>query len=277
MPKWELKVFDCDGALTNPELEGVPFNVELVRALGRLTRLDLKKIQDIMTERQAAVRADPEKFCSRDAKGRRLAPANADPYLRSNPIINSVLDHVGRFKDPDDRISIVDLVFWACYKHTDTIFRDGAKEVLDAIAGMNAWIVTNSDTAAVQGKMNHIGATWFADRVIGNASKFTLVDDFDRVPETMSLPGLDEPIYLRRKRYFDILDRLRREAGAEWQGVIVVGDVFELDLCLPLALGATIILVANENTPQYEINFVASHKRGHVVHDLKDLLPLLLD
>lgn len=274
MPR--LIILDCDGTLTDAEREGIPFTRELVHGLTRLTKLDPGTIEGIMTERQASVRAEPQKFCARDAKGRRLAPANADPYLRSNPITNAVLNYAQRFMDPADRIGIVDLMFWACYKHTDTVFRDGAKEVLDTIAGMNAWIVTNSDTVAVENKMRHIGATWFANRVIGSASKFTLVDDWDLVPENMEIPGLDEPVWLRRKRYFDILDRLRREAEVEWPDVIVAGDIAELDLFLALALGAEVVLVANEKTPDYERAFVASHERGHVVTDLGQLPALLM-
>jgi hypothetical protein len=52
---------------------------------------------------------------------------------------------------------------------------------------------------------------------------------------------------------------------------VVIGDIFELDLAMPLALGARIGLVSSAQTPPYERAFVAAHPRGRVIDDLREI------
>jgi hypothetical protein len=59
--------------------------------------------------------------------------------------------------------------------------------------------------------------------------------------------------------------------GASFADLTVVGDIFELDLALPLALGARVGLVASLYTPAYEQAFVAAHPRGRVFKDLTEV------
>ena len=67
------------------------------------------------------------------------------------------------------------------------------------------------------------------------------------------LSGLDRPIFCKRPHYFDLLQRLRSERGLVWADFLVVGDIFELDLALPLILGANVALMRSPTTPSYEI------------------------
>jgi hypothetical protein len=53
----------------------------------------------------------------------------------------------------------------------------------------------------------------------------------------------------------------------------VIGDIFELDLALPWACGAHVVLVAGPHTPPWERRFVAGN--GHLVDRLTDVLPLV--
>jgi hypothetical protein len=55
--------------------------------------------------------------------------------------------------------------------------------------------------------------------------------------------------------------------------MVVVGDIFELDLALPLALGARVGLATGARTPPYEVAFVENHPRGRVLtslHEIRD-------
>ena len=52
--------------------------------------------------------------------------------------------------------------------------------------------------------------------------------------------------------------------GSNWENTIVLGDIFELNLCVSLAYAAKVGLMTNEFTPQYEIDFLDQHKRGAV-------------
>jgi hypothetical protein len=58
------------------------------------------------------------------------------------------------------------------------------------------------------------------------------------------------------------------DAHATFDQLVVIGDIFELDLALPLALGARVGLVASAHTPPYERAFVSAHPRGRVLEDL---------
>jgi hypothetical protein len=75
---------------------------------------------------------------------------------------------------------------------------------------------------------------------------------FDRVPDTQHVDGLARPILLKRGRYFDVLRQLWDETGARPERTLVCGDIYELDLALPAALGACVHMVGRPSTPSYE-------------------------
>src|SRR5258707_665066 len=87
----------------------------------------------------------------------------------------------------------------------------------------------------------------------------------DQVDAELAMPGLDRPVLLRRRAYHERLRAVLDEAGAQFTDLVVCGDIFELDLALPLALGARIALVASARTPDYERAFVSAHPRGRVI------------
>jgi hypothetical protein len=53
---------------------------------------------------------------------------------------------------------------------------------------------------------------------------------------------------------------------------LVVGDVFELDLALPSALGAHVHLVTREHTPPHEVAIVQRLERSGISGGLKEVL-----
>lgn len=273
MPR--LIVLDCDGFLTDAGREGAPFVDAYVRNLTILVGRATDEIYRMVNECEAEVRAHPEKHGYKDQKGRIVAPAMADPYLRMGPVAEMIFDRCKTFKRRDERKRLMELLFLRSYEHTKIIFRRRTRRTLKVLEGTDTHIVTNSATDAVQKKIKRAGADWLLDRVHGLARKFMLVDEWDLVPETMELPGLKRPVYLRRMWYFGLLDTLCTRAEVEWKDVLVCGDIFELDLALPLILGATVALLPNENTPRYEVDFVRSHPRGHVLTSIADILPLV--
>ncbi|MGH9887329.1 MAG: HAD hydrolase-like protein, partial [bacterium] len=156
------------------------------------------------------------------------------------------------------------------------VFRPGAAEALRGLRGTPTWIVTNSDTATVAEKLAALdrespGVAWLTTRVRGHARKFDVDDGWAGAPESLAVPGLDRPVLLRRRHYHAILEAVLEEAGAGIADLIVIGDIFELDLAMPLALGARVGLVASSHTPAYERAFVAGHARGHVIEDLREV------
>jgi hypothetical protein len=272
-------VLDFDGTMTDAEAEGQPFRAgyldDLCVLVGRAPgdREVLALADAVEAEIARAPGAHPFVW-----KGRAVAPATVDPYLRIVPVAHRILDHFGVLRDATDRGRLLGGVL---YKHNyertigHPVFRAGAAEVLRALASARAWIVTNSDTHAVAGKIAAVGGGWPTARVRGHARKFEIDDAWTEVATELAVPGLERPVLLRRRAYGEILRAIAGEADVAMADVVVVGDIFELDLALPLALGARVGLVASPHTPEYERAFVAAHPRGRIVEAIEEILALV--
>ena len=226
-------------------------------------------------EIEAVIAAEPDKH-GWVFGGQIVAPAGVDPYLRIMPVARQILDQFGRLLDPTDRERVLDgLLYPYNYTLTATAFRDGARDVLATLQDAGAVVVTNSATDAVQTKIRQLADDArfepLAARVHGHAKKYMVDAAFDAVPESISLPGLSRPVLLRRAKYHAVLDELRTAANAEWRDVTVIGDIFELDLALPLAMGARVGLLASPFTPRYESEFIAGDERGTLLQSLRDV------
>lgn len=275
-----LLVLDFDGTMTDAEAEGRPFRAGYLDDLCALVGRPVgdAEVLGIAEEVEAELARTPEQHPFL-WMGRAVAPATVDPYLRMVPIAHRILDRFDAIPSPTDRGRLLGSVLYK-YNYAKTlggpVFRDHAGEVLTTLAGRNAWIVTNSDTHAVAGKVAALaddapGVAWLTSRVRGYARKFDLDDAWDGAPSEMALPGLARPVLLRRRNYHGILRELLDAAGATFADLVVIGDIFELDLAMPLALGARVGLVASSHTPAYERAFVASHPRGKVIEDLREI------
>jgi len=275
-----IVILDFDGTMTDAEAEGRPFRdgylEDLCALVGRPAGDPEIGALAAAVEAELAHAPESHPFLW---MGRAVAPATVDPYLRMVPIANRILDRFDAIPGAADRSRLLGTVLYK-YNYAKTlgrpVFRDGAGEVLRALRGTQAWIVTNSDPHAVAAKIAALdrdvpGVAWLADRVRGQARKFDVDDAWTAAPETLTLPGLDRPVLLRRHNYHAILRAIVDDAGAGIADLVVIGDIFELDLAMPLALGARVGLVASAHTPAYERAFVAAHPRGRVLEDLRDI------
>jgi FMN phosphatase YigB (HAD superfamily) len=273
-------VLDFDGTMTDAEAEGRPFRdgylEDLALLVGRapgdpeITAL----ADDVEAELARAPASHPFTWM-----GRAVAPATVDPYLRMVPTAHRILDRFGAVRDPEDRGRLLGTVLYK-YNYQKTlghpVFRAGAGDVLRALGGTPTWIVTNSDTHAVASKVAALdreapGVAWLTSRVRGHARKFDVDDTWTTAPAELEVGGLDRPVLLRRRAYHDILASVLEEAGATFADLVVVGDIFELDLAMPLALGARVGLVATARTPSYERAFVTAHPRAALLADLSEI------
>ena len=75
---------------------------------------------------------------------------------------------------------------------------------------------------------------------------------------------LERPIYVRRSQYHTILSGILEDYNSTWEDTTVLGDIFELDLSLPLSMGATVGLMQNPFSPQYEVDYLNADKTGSV-------------
>ena len=263
-----LVILDFDGTMTDAEAEGAPFRDGYLQDLATLTGRGLDEVLALAARFDAEVAANPDDH-GWMFHGHIVAPASVDPYLRIMPVARKIFDACGAFASEADRTRLLDGILYKYnYQKTLSAFRDGAREALAGLEGTETYVVTNSHTEAVRAKVEALGAAWLGPRVHGRAQKYVIDDAFDLVPEKLALPGLSRPVLLRRRAYFEVLDGLRKNVGASWAEVLVVGDIFELDLSLPLSLGARVGLVVNDFTPAYERAYVEGHERGTLVTSL---------
>lgn len=273
-------VLDFDGTMTDAEAEGRPFREgyidDLCTLVGRRTGdpdvlATAAKVEDTLASAPAS---HPFLWM-----GRAVAPATVDPYLRMVPIAHAILDRFGSIPSAEDRGRLLGGVLYK-YNYAKTlghpVFRSGAGDVLRELGGKDAWIVTNSDTHAVASKIAALdrevsGVAWLTSRVRGHARKFDVDDTWSGVEAELALPGLDRPVLLRRRLYHDILRAIVDAGETTFDELVVVGDIFELDLAMPLALGARVGLVAGSRTPAYERAFVAAHPRGRIIENLAEI------
>jgi hypothetical protein len=273
-------VLDFDGTMTDAEAEGRPFRDgyldDLCTLVGRPVgdQEVLALAAEVETELERAPASHPFLWM-----GRAVAPATVDPYLRMVPIAHRILDRWDAMKDAVDRSRLLGSVLYK-YNYAKTlghpVFRAKAGETLRTLAGSPTWIVTNSDTHAVAGKIALLdrdvpGVAWLTSRVRGYAKKFDVDDSWQGAPESLDVPDLARPVLLRRREYFTKLKQILDEANATFAELVVVGDIFELDLAMPLALGARVGLVTSPRTPAYERAFVESHPRGALIDDLASI------
>jgi FMN phosphatase YigB (HAD superfamily) len=281
-----LIILDFDGTMTDAEQEGAPFREGYLEDLATLADrplVDIHRMADAFGAEIAARQAEYGWMYN----GRIVAPASVDPYLRIMPVARKILDACGTFMLETERSRLLDSILYKYnYQKTAIAFREGALELLLALRDMpdtEVYVVTNSHTEPVAHKIRLLGERadgssaldWLLERVHGRAKKYVIDDAFTGVEASMRLPGLDRPVLLRRRHYAETLEALRSRHGAGWDDVTVVGDIFELDLALPLALGARAVLVANDHTPAYEQAFVAAHPRAKLARGLGEVQGML--
>lgn len=251
-------VLDFDGTFTDVDREAVPFlsayRDGLAAHLGG-------PIDEAWSAALQVVRADPDAH-GFEYEGTIVAPSHADPYILAASVARIVLvDHPEVALDNAARDALLNALFRTAYAESATVFRPDARAVLDALIAdpRPVYVVSNSHTEHVEKKLSALREDALEHLTVhGNARKFHLVapDEsdavFEALPATREVSGLARPVHLLRGRYYELLRALLAEAGVTAAEVLVCGDIFELDLALPAALGARTHLVTRASTPGYE-------------------------
>jgi FMN phosphatase YigB (HAD superfamily) len=274
----ECIVLDFDGTFTDVEVEGAPF-VRVYR--DALSDLIGRNVGPDWERATAEIAAHPGRYGWVHG-GRIVAPGNADPYVRCTAVAQLICDAENRLRDPDVRTAVVQAFYQLAYRHTVTAFRPDARETLSRLTstGLPVYVVTNSSTQVVAQKLRELAPAGLERlNVIGDAQKFVVAEAndmdtrFDTVPEEQRLDGLERPVYPRRGRYFDALARIWRETGVRPADTLVCGDIYELDLSLPIELGLQVHLVTGPATTPYERAAVARlGERGGTGERISDVL-----
>ncbi len=273
-----LVVLDFDGTLTDVEKEGAGFEQAYRREFNALVGRDVTHVWDAEAAR---VLPDPEAGWT--VNGAVVAPASCDPYIRCTCVAYAVCDRLGVLQHVDVRGELLSVLYGYCYRQfPEPHFRPDAKAVLEQLtaSGAKVVIVTNSDATVVQGKLKKLDARLAEDiDVVGNAKKYIVIEDGHDDPAFLALsdvrmPGLKRALKVRRPFYFKALHWLWEKTPATPQTTLVCGDIFELDLLVPLALGARGHLVLRQSVLRYETDALASFGgRGTSSTELSGVLP----
>ncbi len=280
-----LVILDFDGTFTDLDTESAPFRQGYFADLAALVGRPLDEVTARALHHEGRITAEPEKYGWMHSSTSTHV-ATIDPYIRLAPITRMLLDEYGHAMSNDDVVRRA-IACWKDNYHltvASPVFKHEAGDVLHAIAAqLPSWVVTNSATDHVQTKIHTLAATTtslaiggLADRTAGWARKYEIDDACDVVERHLILPGLSaRNVDLRRPQYYAALNTIRQQHDVAWSDMTVVGDGFEIDLALPFALGCTVALVTSQHTPKYELDFVRSCGRGHVIDNLTEVLPVL--
>lgn len=277
----ECIILDFDGTFTEVDAEARPFLEVFRRGLGDLVGPETIARWDATKDR---VLASPDAH-GWEHDGRIVAPAHADPYVLATTIAQILVAQSGRVAE-SDRHAAVERLFLASYPHAATVFRPDARMVVEALVrgGLPIFVVTNSKTEHVQAKLAKLAPVGLEHLIVrGDARKFAVSapesvlespwkERWEGIPETRTVSGLGRPVYTRRGPYFDAIRRICEETGTEPEGLLVCGDIWELDLVVPALLGARVHLVTRSGTPDHEKRAVRGTAGGTSSPNLAGLL-----
>lgn len=226
--------------------------------------------------------------------GAQAAPAAADPYILAYEAAHLIY-RKRKLADPELVSPDLSSVHERAYEEEPAPWRDSARETFERLLerGVRLCFISNSKTDTIKQRLvDLLGSASAADRILvrGDAAKFRVQEPpWETPPSEMlqlfqALPAeakatnahLNRPIYLRRGSYFRAICEVIQNDRKRLSETLFCGDVWELDLALPAALGASIHLLERAEpfaTYPYEHSALADlGKRGQRSEDLDGLL-----
>ncbi|HUB61246.1 MAG TPA: hypothetical protein VL978_11110 [Puia sp.] len=218
------------------------------------------------------------------------APAAADPYILSFETAR----YLFRSQSPQITTPIPLAAFVAAYAANPAPWRVETLEVIKELhkKGIAIYFVSNSSTQTITQRFQDLwGGTPRPDtiQVQGNAAKFEITEPdwdtlagvppkltglLDKVPAVQPDINIGRPLYLRRGNFFNVIAGIFSKNPDRFATSLFCGDVWELDLALPAAMGANIHLVERAKPfDTYDYEKALTHKAGGKVSpDLTGLL-----
>lgn len=242
-------VLDFDGTFTQPEWIAASFLQRYRDRLCETTNLPLGTAWDRCL---AFVRGcSPQLAWKRG--GWEVCPAAPDPYVVASTVAELVLEQAGQLEAWP---SLPFQLYSECYAAFPAPVRPEATEVLRALlaTGAKVCFVSNASNEKLNKRLSEeLPAEVFAAlKLVGDAGKFLIREAqqegplrgaFEELPDGKAMKALSRPSLLRRGRYFDALQRLWGEDPEGPRRTLVCGDIWELDLALPEALGCSVHLI----------------------------------
>lgn len=260
------------------------YGIELGRALGL-------NLGTAWKDAQQAVR-DRSPRAAWMVAGCPAAPAAGDPYI--------LADESAKYLARQRSLTLpTDLNAHAhAYATAPAPWRPEAKRTLSRLIdlGVTVAFVSNSSTKIVGARLDELFKDDAAPRsrisVFSDAGKFRICElPWDPPPSsatearfaalsaaqgTQSPAETGRPIYLRRGQYFQAIERVLDGHLERLSTTVFCGDIWEMDLAMPAALGACVHLLTREqpfDTYEYETESLrAVGRRGKLSESLTGLL-----
>jgi FMN phosphatase YigB (HAD superfamily) len=214
--------------------------------------------------------------------GAPAAPAAADPYILSGEVVALTARRLG-VRAPAQASSW----YVTAYHENPAPLRAELGDLLVGLVGDGCAVafVSNSDRKKVAERVGELRLPpGVAEKVQvhGNAAKFCIQELwFERHPPEplaarfRALPAaapssLPRPVYLRRGAYFHALAGVWEKNGTTPEETLVVGDVWEMDLAMPAALGCRVAFLRRpEPYPPYDYELeAAAGASASIIDDL---------
>lgn len=237
-------VSDFDGVWTDPRAEADAIRDLMVTLLSDSTSLSIERIKEIFAEIEKNFVLNPFKY-GWLYEEYITAFAMEDLYGRNHAIATCLWQKEPNFPESEALREAIEKIAENADRFSDICFRDGrsqyreknktlllkdAAQVISQIrdADYRMTIVSNSKITHILDLFEAAEISLEGFQIIGGARKFHL-GMVGSLPETWQWQ--EATVSLQRPHYFDLLERLKPDA--------VVGDVFSLDLSVPLYLRST--------------------------------------
>lgn len=297
MSNKRFTAIDFDGTVTDTDKEAIPYLEGYKNDIAAHLSFSRGELDAIWMPVEAEVLAAPEHFGWLDAGGRIIAPTTADPMILARTVATQIFRRLLTSPGglgvapsqsltralPQNDTELHDLLqhkfFEGNYAKMETHFRPGAADFLASLSDMGRLaVITNSRETGVRAKLAKLREANPAlpdIDVIGGAEKYTLTPEFvvDGVAAVLHCsPHLVRPVFTQRGKYYEAL---RKSGIFDAESRVVAGDVWELDLMLPLLLDMKVAFITRPMTPVHEIAIVR-HEVGRGMAVIADNLAELL-
>ncbi len=264
---------DFDGTLTDMNKEAEGFVEGYKTGAARELGISKSELDTYWGQAVTEIQQNPSKYGWK-FNGKIVATATSDPIVTCHSALELVAIKLGKDLGGEQLTALTDKLFHENYEKMGIAFRAEANAfLLDVynLFGSRVYIVTNSSTDKVKAKISKLPSDHSRIKVVGGAKKFVVDDAFNGVPEKLEVNDLERPVYLRRRNYYEVLDGIVAEAKTTRNGIVVVGDIWELDLALPQYLGMAVGQFVRDTTPEFERKAVANYKRGFTANNLSGI------
>jgi FMN phosphatase YigB (HAD superfamily) len=280
-------VSDFDGVWTDPRAEADAIRDLMIERLAEAANLSYENVAIVFAEIQKNFNENPFEY-GWEFEGSITAFPDEDMYGRNHAIAMCLWDARPAFPESMILREAIVKIATNAEKFADMCFRDGrsrfreknksflvpqAAQVISELRqrGFKMTIVSNSKVTHILDLFDAAEVSLDGFEVIGGARKFHL-GLAPSVPE--SWQWQEAKISLQRPHYLDLLERLKPDA--------VIGDVFSLDLSLPLYLRSSRSdwkhlragLIKQPYTPNWVVN---ENTTEIATQQGLDLLPSLAD